>query len=257
MMDFFAEHYRKRYAPNTRETVRRHSVHQFVQAGLIVANADDPARPVNSPKAVYQVVPGALELFQTLGSPAWAESLRRHLGEAPTLRERFARERVMHRIPVRLRSGTEIALSPGGQNLLIERVLTEFADRFTPGGHVIYIGDTGEKFSYFETAALSQLGVEIDRHGKMPDVMIYLATKNWLVLVEAVTSHGPINPKRHAELTTLFAGSKAALVFVTAFLTRRAMAKYLTGISWETEVWIADEPTHLIHFNGGRFQGLY
>jgi hypothetical protein len=38
---------------------------------------------------------------------------------------------------------------------------------------------------------------------------------------------------------------------------RRAMLKYLNDISWETEVWVADSPTHLIHFNGERFLGPY
>ena len=52
MMEFFASHYGRRYAPNTRETVRRHTIHQFVQAGLVVPNPDKPSRPTNSPKAV-------------------------------------------------------------------------------------------------------------------------------------------------------------------------------------------------------------
>ena len=97
----------------------------------------------------------------------------------------------------------------------------------------------------------------IEAHGKMPDVVVYIEKKNWLVLIEAVTSHGPVNPKRLGELKTLFKGSKAGLVFVTAFLDRHAMLKYLGNISWETEVWVADAPTHLIHFNGERFLGPY
>ena len=91
----------------------------------------------------------------------------------------------------------------------------------------------------------------------MPDVIVYTEEKNWLILIEAVTSHGPVNPKRRGELKTLFESSKAGLVFVTAFLDRRAMVKYLSEISWETEVWVADAPTHLIHFNGERFLGPY
>jgi adenine-specific DNA-methyltransferase len=77
------------------------------------------------------------------------------------------------------------------------------------------------------------------------------------VLIEAVTSHGPVDIKRHNELKHLFRGSKAGLVFVTAFESRKAAFKYLTQIAWETEVWCADEPDHLIHFNGERFLGPY
>lgn len=91
----------------------------------------------------------------------------------------------------------------------------------------------------------------------MPDVVIHFTGKNWLVLIEAVTSHGPVNPKRLSELKALFASSKTGLVFVTAFLTRKSLLKYLGEIAWETEVWVADAPGHLIHFNGERFLGPY
>ncbi len=91
----------------------------------------------------------------------------------------------------------------------------------------------------------------------MPDVIAYIEKKNWLVLIEAVTSHGPVDAKRRNELKALFKSSRAGLVFVTAFLDRRSMVKYLSDISWETEVWVADAPSHLIHFNGERFLGPY
>jgi hypothetical protein len=97
----------------------------------------------------------------------------------------------------------------------------------------------------------------VDEHGKMPDVVVYHEEKNWLVLIEAVTSHGPVNPKRRLELRELFAASKVPLVFVTAFLDRKTMVRYLGDIAWETEVWIAESPTHLVHFNGERFLGPY
>jgi hypothetical protein len=132
-----------------------------------------------------------------------------------------------------------------------------FCPLFTPGGHVIYVGDTQKKWAYFDPDELMELGVEIEEHGKMPDVVVHHVDKNWLVLIEAVTSHGPVNPKRRQELKELFDGSKAAPVYVTAFLYRQTMMKYLDDISWETEVWIAAFPTHLIHFNGERFLGPY
>lgn len=102
------------------------------------------------------------------------------------------------------------------------------------------------------------MGVEVpDEHGKIPDVVIHFGEKNWLILIEAVTSHGPINAKRKIELEELFKGSKIGLVFVTAFLDRRGMLQYLKEIAWETEIWVAESPSHLIHFNGKRFLGPY
>lgn len=163
----------------------------------------------------------------------------------------------MARIPVSLAPGQEITLSPGGQNVLVKEIIDQFAPRFASPGKFIYVGDTDEKFAYFDENSLHELGVKLDEHGKMPDVVIHYSPKNWLLLVEAVTSHGPINPKRRDELQRLFAKSSAGLVFVTAFLTRKAMIAYLDEISWETEVWVAESPTHMIHFNGKRFLGPY
>ncbi len=257
MMEFFATHYGKRYAPNTRETVRRQSVHQFVQAALIVPNPDKPSRPTNSPKAVYQIEPTVLKLLRKYGMRTWRRHLREYLKSAYTLKGVYERQREMRRIPVTLANGAEIRLSPGGQNVLVKKIIDDFCPLFTPGAKMIYVGDTQNKWAYFDSSALSVLGIEIEEHGKMPDVVVHYIEKNWLVLIEAVTSHGPVNPKRRRELNDLFAGSNAGLVYVTAFLDRRTMMRYLDEISWETEVWIADSPTHLIHFNGERFLGPY
>jgi hypothetical protein len=257
MTEFFAAHYGRRYAPNTRETVRRHTIHQFVRGGLAVPNPDKPSRPTNSPKAVYQIEPSALKLLRTFGTLEWSARLSEYLASVDTLRRLYTRERQAIRIPVTLQSGAKIQLSPGGQNVLVKKILDDFCPLFTPGARVIYVGDTEQKWAYFDSDSLKALGVEVEEHGKMPDVVVHYTSKNWLVLIEAVTSHGPVNPKRRLELSELFAASKAGIVYVTAFMSRRTMIRYLDEISWETEVWIAETPTHLIHFNGERFLGPY
>lgn len=257
MMGWFATYYGKTYAPNTRETVRRQTVHQFIQAGLIVANPDLPNRSVNSPKAVYQIDPRALDLLRTFDTPEWETTLSEYRVSQETLATRYAAEREKAKIPVVISSGETINLTPGGQNVLVKEILSEFAPRFVPGGKVLYVGDAGDKFAYFDREGLAQFGLHFDTHGKMPDVVIHHQEKNWLLLIEAVTSHGPINPKRHIELKDIFSASTAGLVFVTTFLTRKAMVKYLSDISWETEVWVAETPSHMIHFNGERFLGPY
>jgi hypothetical protein len=255
MMEFFASQYRKRYAPNTRETVRRYTMHQFVQAGLAVPNPDDPSRPTNSPNNVYQVEPSVLALIRTFRAKDWIENLKAYLASTQTLQQRYAEEREMRRIPVRLAPGRAIRLSPGGQNVLVKAIIDEFCSRFTPGATPIYVGDTQKKWAHFDQEALARLGVKVEEHGKMPDVVVHFTEKGWLVLVEAVTSHGPISPKRRVELRELFKASKAGLVFVTVFPDHKTLVKYLRDIAWETEVWIADHPSHLIHFNGERFLG--
>lgn len=256
MMEFMAQYYGKAYKPNTRETVRRQTVHQFLDAALIVANPDEPERPINSPKTVYQIEESVLELLRTYGTSEWDKSIRTYLASVETLKQRYAQEREMSRIPVVI-EGQVKSLSPGGQNVLIEKIINEFAPRFTPSGKMIYVGDTDEKFIHFNEAALADLGVIVDSHGKMPDVIIHFTANDWLVLIEAVTSHGLINPKRKKELETLFRGAKIPLVMVTTFLSRKAIVEYLAEISWETDVWVAEDATHLIHFNGQHLLQLY
>lgn len=257
MMDFARDHYGKKYAPNTRETFRRQTMHQLVAAGIALYNPDVPARPVNSPKAVYQIEPDTLALIKTFGTAAWNKNLPAYLRSRATLASRYAKERDMQKLPVRLATGKTIRLSPGGHSELIKAIIEEFAPRFVPGGTLIYAGDTGEKWGYFDKESLGDLGVEVDGHGKMPDVVLYYPKKGWLLLVEAVTSHGPVNAKRHEELARLFSAAKPGLVYVTAFPSRAMMTRYLAEIAWETEVWVAEAPTHLIHFNGERFLGPY
>jgi len=257
IMDFGKRHYGKAYAPNSRETFRRQTMHQFVEAGIALYNPDEPGRAVNSPKAVYQIAPLLLDVLRTRGTKRWKKSLGEWLDTVGTLKSRYSRAREMAKIPLKLPTGQQIVLSPGGQNILVEKIIHEFCPCFVPGGKPIYVGDTEEKYAFFDKDAIKALGVTFNSHGKMPDVVIHHVAKNWLILVEAVTSHGPIDGKRRDELKRLFAVSTAPLVYVTAFMDRSAMVRFLGEISWETEVWVAEAPTHMIHFNGERFLGPY
>lgn len=257
IMDWARRHYKKDYAPNTRETVRRQTMHQFVDSGIARHNPDKPDRPVNSPGAVYQIEDTVLELLRSFGTLEWRENLTAYLADRETLAARYAMEREQSRVPVKIAGGKEITLSPGEHSELIRDIIEEFGPRFVPGGVLIYAGDTGDKWGYFDAPLLSDLGVSVDSHGKMPDVVLFCPKRNWLLLVESVTSHGPVDAKRHSELSQLFVNSKAGLVYVTAFPNRSLMGRYLGEIAWETEVWVADAPSHLIHFNGERFLGPY
>lgn len=232
-------------------------MHQFCDAGVALYNPDQPDRPVNSPNAVYQIEPSALTLLRSYGTPEWHDKLTAYLAKRETLIARYAKEREHNRIPVEIAPGKRITLSPGDHSELIAAIIEEFAPRFAPGSQLIYAGDTGEKMGYFDAPLLASLGVDVDFHGKMPDVVLHFVKENWLILVEAVTSHGPVDGKRRDELAKLFAGSGPGLVYVTTFPTRAIMGRYLGEIAWETEVWVAEAPSHLIHFNGIRFLGPY
>ncbi|MFA6062863.1 MAG: BsuBI/PstI family type II restriction endonuclease [Gallionella sp.] len=257
IMDWSRQHYGKEYAPNTRETFRRQSMHQFIEGGICLYNPDKPDRPVNSPKAVYQIEPNLFQVLRAYGTAQYEPMLQVYMQERQTLAQMYARERVMAMIPLQLPDGQTIQLSAGDHSQLIKDIVLDFGARYVPGGVLVYAGDTGNKHGFFDAELLASLGVRLDNHGKLPDVVIYNHEKNWLFLIESVTSHGPVDHKRFGELTALFAHCTAGLVFVSAFPDSKTYAKYSSVIAWETEVWIADAPTHMIHFNGSRFLGPY
>lgn len=257
IMDWLRQNYGKDYRPNTRETIRRQTLHQFVAAGLAVLNPDEPMRAINSPKNCYQIAPPALRVLRKFASRAYKRELKTYLAQQPGLIALYARERDQDLLPVALLDGSQVELTPGGQNVLLKQMVEQFCPRWTPGGHVLYVGDAGKDDPVFEEEALGNLGIELDKHGKFPDLIVYLPTRNWLVLMEAASSHGPVDAKRYGELNRLFSASSAGLVLVSCFPSRADMRKYLGDIAWETEVWCADAPSHLIHFNGERFLGPY
>ncbi len=257
IMDFCRDHYGREYAPNTRETFRRQTMHQFVEAGIAVQNPDQPDRPTNSPRTCYQVSEEVYKVIAAYGTGGWQDSLEAYLERHGTLAGKWARARSMQMIAVDIPGGRQINLAPGDHSVLIRQVITEFAARFAPGAEVLYVGDTGNRVGHLQEQRLAEFGVVMDPHGKMPDVVLYFGARNWLLLVESVTSHGPVDAKRRNELAAVFAGATPGVVYVTAFPDRRTMARYLGAISWETEVWCADAPTHLIHFDGTRFLGPY
>jgi len=257
IMEFCRTFYKKKYAPNTREAVRRQTMHQFVDAGIALYNPDDPKRPVNSPKAVYQIEKEVLDLLKMYDTSSWEKKLVAYLSNHNTLKEKYARVREQHLVSLQIPDGKKLLISPGEHSTLIKAIIEQFGPRFVPGGQVLYVGDTGEKGSLCDEVKLKALGIVINSKGKMPDVILFYPEKNWLILVESVTSHGPVDSKRHNELTVLFKESFAGIVYVTAFPSRWIMSRYIAEIAWETEVWIADAPSHLIHFNGIRFLGPY
>ena len=257
VINFVATAYGVRYAPNTRETIRDDAGKFFVEEGLLLRNPDDPNRPTNSGKTVYQIEPTALDLLRKVGTSGWTPALRQYLASRENLKHEIARKRDLARVPVKLPDGSPVALSPGGQNPLIKAIIEHFCPAFAPGGVVLYIGDTENKLVHLQTAALAALAITLDSAAKIPDVIVHDTKRNWLLLIEAVTSAGPVDGKRRKELKDLFAGCKAGLVFVTAFENRRTLQTFVSHIAWESEVWIAEDPDHLIHFNGERFLGPY
>ena len=152
-------------------------------------------------------------------------------------------------------NGIGFTFSPGKHNELQKAIIEEFAPRFAPGSECLYIGDTTEKDLVKNEEKLSELGFSITLHDKMPDVVLYSTEKNWIFFVESVTSVGPMNPKRIREIEEMTQNVTAGKIYVTAFLDFKTYKKFSDSLAWDTEVWLAENPDHMIHLNGDRFLG--
>jgi type II restriction enzyme len=255
VMNFVNKHYGKTYAPNTRETFRRQVLHQFVQARIVDYNPDEPTLPVNSPNTHYALTVEALEVIKAYNTRKWKEALSHFLAEVGKLSEVYLKERELNQIPVMLQSGKTLKLSAGKHNEVQAAIVEQFAPRFANGGVLLYLGDTAKKDLYINEQGLKDLGIPIDQHSKLPDVVILDTNRNWLFLIEAVTSHGPVSPKRLLELEDFLKDCKVGKVYVSAFPDMAEFKKHSSNIAWETEVWLMEVADHMIHFNGDRFMG--
>ncbi|MEL6092817.1 BsuBI/PstI family type II restriction endonuclease [Plesiomonas shigelloides] len=262
IMDFIRSEYGKDYKPNSRETIRRQTLHQFDQAQIVDRNRDNPARATNSKDNNYSLNQPIIDILRAYPDGDWMGLVSAFLEKVPALQEMYDRKINKEKIPVHLPDGREIKLSPGAHNQLHADIIHEFCPRFVgEGGVVLYIGDTassrdeGGKHMILESEYLEGLNVPPMSHDKLPDVVVYDEKRRWLFLIEAVTSHGPVSPKRWIELENALSGCLVGRVYVTAFPHSAEFRKNAADIAWETEVWIADKPDHMIHFNGDRFLG--
>jgi adenine-specific DNA-methyltransferase len=257
IMGFMRDNYGKNYAANSRETIRRQTIHQFEQARIVDRNPDDPSRPTNSGNNCYSLTDEIVKVLKTYGTAKFNRKVAQFIKKHGQLAQSYNKQRDLHRIALTLPDNYVIRLSPGKHNALQVAVIKEFGPRFASGAALLYFGDTAHKQIVCETSILAKLNISITEHDKLPDIVLYDGKKKWLYLIEAVTSHGPVNPKRHAEIEAMLSSCPAERIYVTAFLNKTDFRKYAGDIAWETEVWIADSLDHMIHFNGPKFLGPY
>ncbi len=260
VMNFIAENYPKAnngkpYAPNSRETFRRQVLHQFEQGRIVNYNPDNPSLPTNSPNAHYALTAEALEAIRAFGSPQWNTKVREFTEKYGSLNEEYLKRRQKQLVPITLSDGSRLHLSPGKHNEVQAKIVEEFAPRFAPGSTLLYLGDTANKDLHIDAEKMVEVGIPITKHDKLPDVMLLDTAKDWLFLIEAVTSHGPMSPKRTNELEEMFINCKLAKIYITAFPDFAEFRKHTNQIAWETEVWIIENPDHMIHYNGEKFFG--
>lgn len=244
---FVNKNYGTNYAENSRETFRKRALHHFRTAAIV----EDNGLATNSPNYRWRLTDEFLAVLQT---NATASSIAEFNSKHERLIDIYASKKRMEMMPVKI-NGIDFAFSTGKHNELQKAIIEQFAPRFAPNCECLYVGDTTEKDLVKNVERLSELGFAITLHDKMPDVVLYREDKNWIYFVESVTSVGPMDPKRIVEIKSMTENVVAGMIFVTAFLDFKTYKKFSEQLAWETEVWIAEMPDHMIHLNGDKFLG--
>ena len=239
------------------DDIRRKDLILPVEAGLVIKAAGKSTANTNDGTRRYAMTAAVIEVFRAFQTENYPDRLKQYLTEHVSLKEQMDREREMALIPVTLQTGETMRFSQGAHNQLQKAIIEDFLPRYGHGAELLYVGDSADKYLYLNQEKLTELGFFELAHDKLPDVVAYSTSKKWLYLIEAVHTSNPISELRKRVLDELTADLKIGIVYVTAFNTRDVFRRFSKDIAWETEAWIADNPTHLIHFNGDKFLGPY
>jgi hypothetical protein len=238
------------------DDVRREDLKEMVLANIILNTKPNSAK--NDPTRKYGVSEEYAGIVRKYGSRYWRKELNKIIKKNGRFVDRTTIPREFDKIPIKISDDKEVLFSVGDHNELQKAVVEEFLPRFCPNGDLLYLGDSQDKDLINEKEKLKDLGFFRLDHGMLPDIVAYRSEKNWIYLVEAVHTANPMTKTRKIELEDLLKEKcNAEIIYVSAFSNRTKFKEWITKLAWETEVWIKEEPDHLIHFNGHKFLGPY
>jgi len=255
VVDFVNKHFKESISRGSYDDIRRKDLKFLTLADIILES--NPEASKNSPTRGFGLNPDYIEVIQSYGTKSWDKNLKSINSASKSLKEKLERKREISKVKVTLPSGLELKLSKGEHNDLQKAIIQEFLPRYGFESEVLYLGDTSKKYLHLNEEALKELGFFKISDDLLPDILAYSSTKNWLYLIEAYHSTGQISETKLLQFKEMTKSCKAEIIYVTAFLDRDSFRKVASTIAWETEVWIADNPDHLIHFNGDKFLGPY
>lgn len=257
IVDFWNRHYGDALSRGSYDYVKRQQLDFLVEAGVAMESAGDPTASRNSSQRRYAIAPQAADVLRTFGQLSWEEAVAAFRQLAGSLVDRMKCEIAQTKVQVTLSNGQSVALAPGSHNELQKAIVDDFLARFGMGAEVLYLADASNRTLYMDRRKLEELGFFELRDDLLPDVVAYDARRNWIYLIEAVHSSNPISYLRHQRLKRLTSGCKAPRIYVSVFKDRKTFCKWLPHIAWRTEVWLVEDPSHLIHFDGEKYHSPY
>lgn len=255
IIEYVNAHFDENISSGSYDDIRRKDLKLLVLGDIVLRSS--PSSATNDSTRGYVLNPFYADLVRSYGQEGWVKMVEAKLKKIESIGEKLAAKRNITKIPVELPGGKKLEFSPGEHNDLQKAIIEEFLPRYGYGAEVLYVGDTAKKYLHLEKERLNELNFFELSHDELPDVVAYSKTKNWLYLIEAVHSSGPIDQPRYIQLESLTKECSAEIIYVTAFLTTDKFRSYSNQIAWETEVWISERPDHMIHFNGDKFMGPY
>ena len=253
IIEYENAHYSENISPGSYDDIRRKDLLLPIEAGIVLNSAIVETQAVNNPTRGYGLAPHFAELLKHYGKKDWKAHIATFNKNMTTLAEDLKRKRELERVPINLPTGTQLLLSSGEHNLLQKKIIEDFLPTFGMGAELLYVGDTEDKDLYIQKEKLQQIGFFKLEHEELPDVVAYSHEKNLLFMIEAVHSSGPMTEVRVRKLLRHLENCTARIIFVTAFIDKATFRKWVVDIAWETEVWIAEAPDHMIHLTGYQF----
>lgn len=244
-------------ADSSYDDIRRKDLDLPVLGCVVSKSADNPNASTNDGTRAYAIPVHTSCVLKAYGTTEWLAAVQRFQSENELLRDRLNTNRELQAVPVVMPDGTELTFSAGIHNEIQRDIINEFLPRYGHGAEILYVGDTTDKLLYVASDRLKQLNIPEPSHDELPDVIAYSPSKNWVFLIEAVHSANPITEVRKLRLDSMMNNCPASIIYVTAFHDKLVFRKFMKDIAWETEVWISEDPDHMIHFNGDKFMGPY
>ncbi len=217
IINLINENFEENISSGSYDDIRRKDLNLLVLADLVVNSGATKGSATNDPTRGYALNSDFRELILSYKTDKWNKKLKSFNKNKPNLSEILARKRDLEKIPVTLPGGKPLKLSLGEHNVLQKAIIEEFLPRYGGGSSVLYIGDTSNKSLHIETDELKKLNFFDLSHDELPDIIAYSKKHNWLYLIEAVYSSGPMSETRVFELKRILKDCKAELILLPLF----------------------------------------